>query len=98
MVVVQEEGDFLFFPPHWGHSVVTQAGPNVMLNLRQAHLSLSFMRQPWRMIETLLSMASIKASRHIFNPQHLNPVQRILLFGSVANSVCESVWSVMLRK
>jgi hypothetical protein len=38
-IVVQEEGDMLYFPPHWGHAVITKAGPNVMLNYRVPQLN-----------------------------------------------------------
>jgi len=54
-VSVVEEGDLLIFPPLWGHAVLTQAGPNVMLNLRQVNIWNALYHQPLRLLESFLS-------------------------------------------
>ena len=59
-----EPGDLLVFPPLWGHSVITQAGPNVMLNLRQRTLWKSFSMQPLRFLETLFSTKILGNTQH----------------------------------
>ena len=55
LVVPQEEGDLFYFPPLWGHAVVTKAGPNVMLNFRRISILQPFLAYPLRFIEVLTS-------------------------------------------
>lgn len=45
---VQEAGDLLYFPPQWAHAVVTQAGPNFMLNMRRLAFGMSLYINPFR--------------------------------------------------
>lgn len=54
--VLQEEGDLLYFPPLWGHAVITKAGPNVMLNMRETRPLKVLFDTPFRAIETMMSV------------------------------------------
>jgi hypothetical protein len=96
--VLQEEGDFFFFPVNVGHAVLTMEGPNVMLNLRQVAVLDSFKRQPWRLIEALVSLFSTNIAVRSFSHKHVNPLQKVLLMGSNADSTCASTWSRWFRE
>jgi hypothetical protein len=53
--VPQEEGDLFYFPPLWGHAVVTKAGPNVMLNFRRVALVGPIINFPFRILEAFVA-------------------------------------------
>jgi hypothetical protein len=97
LIAVQEEGDLLFFPVHWGHAVLTKEGPNVMLVLREKALLAGFLRQPRRLIEGLLSLIVTSANVRIFSHKHVNPVQQQLTMKGDAKSACASQWSEWMR-
>ena len=47
---VQDAGDLLYFPPQWAHAVVTQAGPNFMLNMRRLAFGMSMYIDSFRSV------------------------------------------------
>jgi hypothetical protein len=72
-VSVVDAGDLLVFPPNWGHSVLTQAGPNVMLNMRETALRQSLFERPLRFLETLWAFAVLERKPH--STTHYNKLQ-----------------------
>jgi hypothetical protein len=54
-VAVQEEGDLLFFPPQWGHAVITKAGVNVMCNVRLAAIGKSLLTNARKVVEAAIA-------------------------------------------
>ena len=54
----------IVFPPNWGHTVLTMAGPNVMLNMREQAFWQSFSEQPFRFLETMWSFIVMERRRH----------------------------------
>ncbi len=98
IVAVQEEGDFLYFPPNWGHAVLTKKGPNAMLNLRETAVDSSFMELPFRAIEAVLAVITSKFSNRIYSHTHLSVLQKALTFHSnMTDSPCASLWKEMLN-
>lgn len=66
-------GDLLVFPPLWGHTVITQAGPNAMVNIRRKTLLQPFLSQPIRTLETIISTFLLEPHRHnLHKPASLN--------------------------
>ncbi len=66
-------GDLLIFPPLWGHTVITQAGPNAMVNIRRKTILQPFLSQPIRTLETILSTLLLEPHIHnLHKPAGLN--------------------------
>jgi len=98
----QEEGDMLFFPPFWGHAVITKAGPNVMLNFRKMSLMRPFMNNPFRFFEAVMSSIVMNAN---FNQRRRSPTdikQQEWAYpyrhGEDYSSSCKDTWKAMLNK
>lgn len=58
-----QPGDIFFFPPSWSHTVLTHAGPNVMVNFRQIFLK-QFFFQPFLTLHAWLNNCYLKPSNH----------------------------------
>ena len=82
-------GDLLVFPPLWGHSVLTQAGENVMLNLRRRSLG-GLLSQPRRFIESVLSSLILGARSH--STAKLNKLQAHLFNQRMAKYSTSDNW------
>ena len=67
-VVKQEPGDVVYFGPTWCHSVWTDAGPNVMFNLRYAHPG-KVRSLPKRLFGNLMMRALKMGGKFGKNPQ-----------------------------
>jgi hypothetical protein len=106
-IVVQDEGDMLFFPPHWGHAVMTKAGPNVMLNYRVPVLSpYKHRKSLMRFGEALTAALINKLSAFQIGHSHEkdSPINRDLrALGNAErshggyDSPCADTWKTMLN-
>lgn len=107
-VAVQEAGDYLYFPPMWGHSVITKAGTNVMLNMRQ-HPS-RFPKHVFRALEAVLSVLIVDGwafskpySHAVYRPvqQQFNLYEKAHREANpdrkVPDSPCAGLWKDMLN-
>lgn len=101
-IAAQEEGDMLFFPPFWGHAVVTKAGPNVMLNFRRPSLLRPFIANPFRWLEALVSGIVMNAD---FNQRRRSPTDVKLQsyaypyrHGENFDSPCKNRWKEILNR
>ena len=74
-IAVQEEGDLLFFPPQWGHAVVTKAGVNVMCNVRLAALGKSLLTNARKLLEAGIAKLYLDGAAP-FSHAGLNPPQQ----------------------
>jgi hypothetical protein len=74
IVAVQEEGDLLFFPPQWGHAVVTKAGVNVMCNIRETAILKSLATNFWKVPEAIFAKLYLDGFT-VFNHARLNEAQ-----------------------
>ncbi|RYG67368.1 hypothetical protein EON64_07595 [archaeon] len=97
-ISVADPGDLVYFPPHWGHAVVTKAGPNVMFALREPALLSAFLRAPFRLIEGVVNLYMTPQDERQFSHKRPNPVQRAFLMATVANSPCRDLWGEMMRR
>lgn len=57
-----QPGDVLFFSENWGHTVLTKAGPNFMLNFRKMELG-NFLRRPFDWLHSMYN-------NRRYRPQH----------------------------
>ncbi len=98
LVVVQEEGDFFYFPPHWGHAVFTKKGPNVMINFRELDPMLSLKINFWRGLEGLLVRWTTSSKIKLFNPLNgLQVLKRLETFPKFGKeSPCASRFSQLV--
>lgn len=55
LLVVQEPGDMLVFPPHWAHAVITKSGPTFMLNFRKLDFFRSLRIHFWGTVQIMLA-------------------------------------------
>ena len=76
IVAVQEEGDLLFFPPQWGHAVITKSGVNVMCNVREFAMVKSFFTYPRKVLEGLFAKIYLDGIAAPFNHARLNNAQQ----------------------
>ena len=109
IVAVQEEGDLLYFPPQWGHAVVTKSGINVMCNVREFSILQSFLTYPRKVLEGLIAKAYLDGFSAPFNHAKMNSAQLKMksyledkymvdeVFAS-PNSGCKDKWIDMLNK
>ena len=109
IVAVQEEGDLLFFPPQWGHAVVTRKGVNVMCNIRQTAFLKSFFTNPRKLPEALFAKLFLDGVNKPFNHASLNAAQIDLKHRMEARyrnspgfvppeSGCKETWTKMLEE
>lgn len=109
IVAVQEEGDLLFFPPQWGHAVVTKSGINVMCNVREFALVKSLFTYPRKVVEGLFAKVHLDGILAPFNHARLNKAQqkmknyleeRYASDSSFAapDSGCKDTWIQMLNR
>lgn len=75
IIAVQEEGDLLFFPPQWGHAVVTKSGVNVMCNVREMAVGKSLLTYPRKVLEGLFAKAYLDGFSAPFNHARMNTAQ-----------------------
>jgi hypothetical protein len=104
MTVVQDAGDMLFFPPNWGHSVITKKGPNVMLNLRETAFGIGFMQMPWRILEAVAARFVSEISQWQYTHAKTTKMQDMLIeyrldiIGTNGiDSPCTDMWKNMLN-
>jgi hypothetical protein len=109
IIAVQEEGDLLFFPPQWGHAVVTKSGFNVMCNVREFAIAKSFFTYPRKVIEGLFAKAYLDGFTAPFNHARMNTAQQKMksfleekyasseTFAS-PESGCKETWTEMLNR
>lgn len=106
-VAVQEPGDYLYFPSLWGHSVITQAGTNVMLNMRQHPLR---MPSVFRALEAVLSVLIVDGGnfKKPYSHAEYRPVQQMFNMyekqhrennkgRKAPDSPCAGLWKDMLN-
>ena len=108
LLAVQEEGDMLYFPPHWGHAVMTRAGPNVMLNYRVPAVNPFKQAKTARRFAEALTSALINrlmAFRIAHSHEKLSPLNRDLrALGNAErakggyDSPCADTWRAMLNR
>lgn len=109
IIAVQEEGDLLFFPPQWGHAVVTKSGINVMCNVREFAIAKSFFTYPRKVLEGLFAKFHLEGFGSPFNHARLNKAQQKMKsyleprYAAGSNfappdSGCKDVWLEMLNK
>jgi hypothetical protein len=101
-VAVQEPGDMLFFPPLWGHTVITSKGPNVMLNLRQVSI-MTALTSLWNGLEPSLGSLFMtvfdKAGNKVYSHTKTKRSQYLLqsFDAKIVDSPCKNLWKKMLH-
>ena len=99
LIALQEPGDFLYFPPNWGHAVITQKGPCAMMNLRRQALGLSFWSSPWTTVQFLATKVQEKfiSKSLIYAHYKSSKLMSSMFFNEdVVDSPCAPLWRDMM--